>query len=141
MFISNSAKENFYQDVFSIIEQMGRDVILRIHDSEKDYRDYNIRSVDYNLATNTTKSINQVFNTPGATTETGYVFIFSYRDIGVIPKTGDLILIPSVSTHGILSPIKIIDAFKIGEVVPVIIDNMLLFLYLNCSRSEINTWS
>ncbi len=140
MIVTNKDTATFYREIDSIIEQMGNTVILRSNvDGEQ--VDVRMRCIFFNQSTITNKGLSEKFNYPGTNFETGFVFVVNYRDLQFIPQHGSLVLVPQYTHAGIALPLKIQDVFQIAEVEPVIIKNILLFLLLNTSRSELNTWA
>jgi len=139
MYVSHSDINTFVNEVDSIIEQMGNTYILRSK-RNKSWADFRIRAVSWNNGTNSTKGLPSYFVEPGRTEETGFTFVVKYDQIGFIPEVKSLIIIPQKTSAGLVTPVKVQDLFEIGEVEPISIDNVLLFLIMNTSRMEFNLW-
>jgi len=129
----------YYKELCTVIKQMGSDVVLRTPVNNQ-WKDYTIRAYGYNVSTTSAKSQSEFFIQAGSTFETGYVHIFPYNLLNFIPKPNSVIIIPKYTNSGPIYPIKVQDVFTIKEIDPLTINNIVLFLIVNSSRSELNTW-
>jgi len=140
MVITTKEINLFHKEIAETIESAGSTVIIRSYIQGK-WRDKKVKMYFYNVSSTVTKAQNEYYINPGHTFEVGSNFIVSYKDLNYIPKSNDLILIPECNSNGMAFPLKIRDVFVLGEVDTILVNNILLFLVMAASRSEINLWS